>query len=88
MKQTPIEVLENKIQYYNKLKTTCETRDGIVNNENESEEETKKKFDGLIKECESKIQEFQFSIQILKRYNKIKNYIDNYTETKIEDGTK
>jgi hypothetical protein len=84
MQETPIQVLEKKIKYYENFKRTCETREGIIKNENEPEEETKKKFDGLIKECDAKIKEFKIAISTLERYNKIKNYIDNYPETKIE----
>ena len=83
MNETPIQVLEKKIEYYKKFKTTCETREGIVPNENEPEEETKKKFDGLIEECQDKIKEFESAIAILKKYYKIKEFINKYPDTKI-----
>ncbi len=69
MKDTPISVLQEKISYYQKFITKIETRDGIVDNDNNTPEETQAKFDGIIHDCRVKIAQFESAIKILNENN-------------------
>lgn len=70
MKETPITVIEKQIKYYQKFIKTLETREGIVPNTNETPEQTKAKFDGLINDCRVKIAQFESAISILNENKK------------------
>lgn len=59
MRKTPIEVLQDQINYYTKFRIKIEARDGII-------EGRQDKLDKLVCETKIKVLEFEKAVEILK----------------------
>lgn len=60
MRKTPIQVLQDQIDYYTKFRIKLETRDGII-------EASQDKLDKLICDTQIKVSEFEKAVDILRQ---------------------